>query len=208
MAYISETGSPGMYKYEPWFFRVSWGGIFAGTLVALGNQLAWMLLGMGIGLGVISPVTQEGFGSIGTGAGIYMLVITLVSLFVGGWVACRLSGITDKIKAALHGLVVWALFTFTAFYLMTTAAGGLISSFAGVIGRSTAVIVGEIQGVTPGMAESALDAASSASLWGFFVLVLSAAAALTGAWAGRSKETTTIGAAAAEEREHGPRRAA
>lgn len=208
MAYVSETGSPGMYRYEPWFFRVSWGGIFAGTLVALGNQLAWMLLGMGIGLGVISPVTQEGFGSIGVGAGIYMLAITLISLFVGGWVACRLSGITEKSKAALHGLVVWSLFTFTAFYLMTTAAGGLISSFAGVIGRSTSIIVGEIQGVTPGMAESALDAASSASLWGFFALVLSALAAVVGAWAGRSRETTTIGAVAAEEREHGGRKAA
>lgn len=208
MAYVSETGSPGMYKYEPWFFRVSWGGIFAGTLVALGNQLAWMLLGMGIGLGVISPVTQEGFGAIGIGAGIYMLAITLVSLFVGGWVACRLSGITDKLKASLHGLVVWAVFTFTAFYLMTTAAGGLISSFAGVIGRSTSIIVGEVQGITPAVAESALDAASTASLWGFLALVLSAAAAIFGAWAGRSRETTTVGAVAAEEKEHGGRRAA
>jgi hypothetical protein len=208
MAYVSETGSPGMYKYEPWFFRVSWGGIFAGTLVALVNQLAWMLLGMGIGLGVISPLTQEGFGSIGMGAGIYMLAITLVSLFVGGWVACKLSGISSKLKAALHGLVVWAAFTFTAFYLMTTAAGGLISTFAGVIGRSTSIIAGEIQGVTPGMAESALDAASRASLWGFVALALSAAAAIFGAWVGRSREVTTVGAVAAEEREHGGRRAA
>lgn len=203
MAYVTDTGTPGMYKYEPWFFRVSWGGIFAGTLVALGNQLAWMLLGMGIGLGVISPVTQEGFGAIGFGAGIYMLAITLVSLFLGGWVACKLSGITDRMKAVLHGIVVWALFTFTAFYLMTTAAGGLISSFAGVIGRSVSIVAGEIPGVTPEVAQSALDAASSASIWGFFALALSAAAAIAGAWYGRSKETTTIGAAAAEEREHG-----
>lgn len=208
MAYVYETGTPGMYKYEPWFFRVSWGGIFAGTLVALGNQLLWMLLGMGIGLGVISPVTQEGFGAIGIGAGLYMLVITLVSLFVGGWVACKLSGITDKTKSVLHGLVVWALFTFTAFYLMTTAAGGLISSFAGVIGRSVSIIAGEMQAITPGMAETAMDAASRASLWGFFALALSAVAAIAGAWVGRSKETTTIGAAAAEETEHGTRKAA
>src|SRR3989337_954530 len=87
-------------------------------------------------------------------------------------------------------------------------SGGLISSFAGVIGRSTAIIAGEVQGITPGMAESALDAASRASLWGFFALVLSAAAAIVGAWAGRSKEATTVGAVAAEEREHGGRRAA
>lgn len=207
MAYVYETGTPGMYKYEPWFYRVSWGGIFAGTLVALVNQLTWMLLGMGIGLGVVSPVTQEGFGAIGIGAGIYILAVTLVSLFLGGWVASKLSGITSKTKSALHGLVVWALFTFTAFYLMTTAAGGLISSFAGVIGRSTSIIAGELQGVTPGMAESAMDAASRASLWGFFALALSAAAAIFGAWAGRSKETTTIGAAAAEEKEHGRRAA-
>ncbi|MBW7957394.1 MAG: hypothetical protein H3C68_05820 [Deltaproteobacteria bacterium] len=206
MAYVSDTGTPGMYKYEPWYYRVSWGGIFAGTLVALGNQLLWMLLGMGIGLGIISPAA-EGLEGVGIGTGIYVLLVTLVSLFVGGWVACRISGITDKLKSALHGLVVWALFTFTAFYIMTTAAGGLISSFAGIIGRSAAIAAGEIPGITPEMAQTALDAASRASLWGFFALLLSAVAAVLGGWVGRSKEVTTIGAAAAEERERGRRAA-
>src|SRR3972149_7848821 len=142
MAVVSETGTPGMYREEPWYYRVSWGGIFAGTLVALGNQLLWMLLGMGIGFGIISPVTQEGFGTIGIGSGIYILAVSLVSLFVGGWVCSRISSISDKFKSGLHGLVVWALFTFTAFYLMTTAAGGLISSFAGGIGREGPVLPG------------------------------------------------------------------
>lgn len=206
MAYVSDTGTPGMYKYEPWYYRVSWGGIFAGTLVALGNQLLWMLLGMGIGLGVISPMAG-GLEGVGVGTGIYILLVTLISLFVGGWVACRISGITDKLKSALHGLVVWAVFTFTAFYIMTTAAGGLISSFAGIIGRSAAIATGELPGITPEMAQAALDTASRASLWGFFALLLSAAAAVLGGWAGRSKETTTIGAAAAEERERGRRAA-
>ncbi|MCL4874435.1 hypothetical protein KJ039_10190 [bacterium] len=205
MAYVSDTGTPGMYKYEPWYYRVSWGGIFAGTLVALGVQLLLMLLGMGIGFGIISPA--EGFEGVGVGTGIYVLLATLVSLFVGGWVACRISGITDKLKSGLHGLVVWALFTFTAFYLMTTAAGGLISSFAGIIGRSAAIAAGELPGVTPEMTQAALDAVSRTSLWAFFALILSAVAAVLGGWVGRSKEVTTIGAAAAEERERGRRAA-
>ena len=207
MAYVSETGTPGMYREEPWYYRVSWGGIFAGTLVALGNQLLWMLLGMGIGFGIISPVTQEGFGTIGIGSGIYILAVSLVSLFVGGWVCSRISSISDKFKSGLHGLVVWALFTFTAFYLMTTAAGGLISSFAGVIGRNAAIIAGEMPGITPEMAQSALDTASRASLWGFFALLLTAVAAVLGGWVGRHKETA-MRAGVSEERERGGRRAA
>lgn len=207
MAYVSETGTSGMYKYEPWYFRASWSGIFAGTLVALGNQLLWMLLGMGIGLGIISPFGED-FGAVGIGTGIYILAVSLVSLFLGGWVTAKISGISDKLKSGLHGLVVWALFTFIAFYLMTTAAGGLISSFAGIIGRSASIIAGEVPGITPETAQAALDTASRASLWGFFALLLSAIAAVFGAWVGRSKETTTIGAAAAEDRERGGRKAA
>ena len=207
MAYVSETGTPGMYRDEPWYYRVSWGGIFAGTLVALGNQLLWMLLGMGIGFGIISPVTAEGFGGIGIGSGIYILAVSLVSLFLGGWVCARISSISDKFKSGLHDLVVWALFTFTAFYLMTTAAGGLISSFAGIIGRNAAIIAGEMPGITPEMAQTALSTASRASLWGFFALLLTAVAAVFGGWVGRSKERTAAGVSV-EERERGGRRAA
>lgn len=202
MAYVSETGTTGMYKYdEPWSYRVSWGGIFAGTLVALGVQLLLMLLGMGIGFGIINPVTTENMGAVGIGSGIWILACTLISLFVGGWVTARISGMTSGTKCALHGFVVWALFTFTAFYLMTTAAGGLISSFAGTIGRSASVIGGEISGVTPQMAENAMNAASRASIWGFVALLLSAGAAILGARAGRSKlESARVSATTTEER--------
>ncbi len=205
MAYVSETGTPGMYREEAWYYRVSWGGIFAGTLVALGNQLLWMLLGLGIGFGIISPMTAEGT-TIGIGSGIYILAVSLVSLFLGGWVCARISSISDKFKAGLHGLVVWAVFTFTAFYLMTTAAGGLISSFAGVIGRNASIIAGEMPGITPEMAQTALDTASRASLWGFFALLLTAIAAVVGGFAGRAKERGTT--VTFEEKERGGRRAA
>ena len=160
-----------------------------------------------IGFGILNPMTEGGFGAVGIGTGIYILAVSLVSLFLGGWVTSRISGITDKLKSGLHGLVVWALFTFTAFYLMTTAAGGLISSFAGIIGRSASMILGEVPGITPEMAQNALDTASRASLWGFFALLITAVAAVFGGYVGRSKETTTVGAAAAEERERGRRAA-
>ncbi|MBE7414652.1 MAG: hypothetical protein HS130_05235 [Deltaproteobacteria bacterium] len=57
------------------------------------------------------------------------------------------------------------------------------------------------------MTQAALDAVSRTSLWAFFALILSAVAAVLGGWVGRSKEVTTIGAAAAEERERGRRAA-
>ena len=55
--------------------RISWGAIFAGTVLAIVLQLALSLLGLGIGLGTIDPLTEQNpMSGIGTGAAIWWIV--------------------------------------------------------------------------------------------------------------------------------------
>ncbi len=130
--------------------RTSWGAIFAGMVVALVVELALSVLGLGIGLGVVNPATEQApFAGVGIGAGIWFVISTIIALFAGGWVAGRLSGFPRTLTGTLHGLVVWGLVTLLSFYFMTTAVGMLISGVAGVIGRSLSLVASGIQTVAP-----------------------------------------------------------
>ncbi|MFO0754781.1 MAG: hypothetical protein U0411_15815 [Thermodesulfovibrionales bacterium] len=130
--------------------RISWGAIFAGTVVALVIGLALSLLGMGIGLGTINPATEENpLGGVGVGAGIWAAVSALLSLFAGGWVAGRLAGFPRSPIGILHGVVVWGVVTLFSFYLMTTAVGTLVSGVAGVIGKGISLIGSGITAAVP-----------------------------------------------------------
>lgn len=74
--------------------RVSWGAIFSGAITAIAVQLLLNLLGAGVGAATINPQQgqQPGQG-LALGAAIWFVLASIVSLFVGGWIAARLAGI-------------------------------------------------------------------------------------------------------------------
>lgn len=114
-------------------YRLSWGSVFAGVVVAMVTFLALELLGLGIGLGLLTPAAER-FAAVGIGTGIWLILSTLISLFLGGWVTSWLSGTATPMRGLLHGIVTWGLVTLISFYLMTSAVGALASGFAGFIG--------------------------------------------------------------------------
>lgn len=106
--------------------RVSWGGIFGGAFVALG---VWALLySLGLALGLSSIDAQEGVGGPALFTGIWSIITPLVALFVGGYVAARMSGIVDKMAGALHGAVVWGLTTVVGAFALTMLLGTLVGT--------------------------------------------------------------------------------
>ncbi|MGI4870327.1 MAG: hypothetical protein ACRYFX_04005 [Janthinobacterium lividum] len=132
--------------------RISWGAVFAGALLAIVLQLALSLLGMGIGLGTIDPLTEQNpLSGIGIGAAIWWLVSMLASLYLGATVASRLAGMPRPTDGLLHGLLTWAVVTLLTFYLLTTAVGRIIGGVTGVAGRA-------LSGVGSGIAAAAPDA--------------------------------------------------
>lgn len=115
-------------------YRLSWGSVFAGVVVAMVTFLALELLGLGIGLGLLNPAAGQRFAAVGIGTGIWLILSTLISLFFGGWTASWLSGTATPMRGLLHGIVTWGLVTLVSFYLMTSAVGALASGFASFIG--------------------------------------------------------------------------
>src|SRR5947207_5020837 len=92
------------------FARISWGAIFAGTVVALAIQLMLTLIGGAIGLSTFNGATvQSSAGTpLGAGAATWLVITSLISLFVAGYVTGRLGG---TFNGWLHGLATWATVT-------------------------------------------------------------------------------------------------
>jgi hypothetical protein len=129
--------------------RVSWSSIFAGVTAAIAVQLLLNLLGIGVGAATINPQQGQPGQGLAVGAAIWFVISSIVSLFVGGWVAGRLAGIPDKKDGALHGFVTWALASLVLFYLLSTAVGGLLGGAASVLGQTASLAARGVQAVTP-----------------------------------------------------------
>jgi len=80
--------------FERPFARISWGAIFAGAIIALATQLVLTLIGTAVGLATLNPETgQNPSGTtLGIGAGAWLVISSLVSLFLAGYIAGRLGG--------------------------------------------------------------------------------------------------------------------
>ncbi len=189
--------------------RISWGAIFAGTVAALSVQLLLTLLGLSVGMWAVSPAEAGGFRGLGIGAAIWGLVSFIIALYVGGWIAGRMSGLGNKFDGLLEGFVVWGVVTVVTFMLLTTAIGGIIGGAAGLAGEVLAVAgeqvedpveileqygapareeledpqtQREMEQTAREVGEDVTQAGAAASFWAFLALLLGA---ISAAFAGR-----------------------
>jgi hypothetical protein len=131
--------------YPSTISRISWGAIFAGTVVAFVAQILFTLLGLAIGLTIVEPMTgQAPWEGIGIGAGIWWVVTALISLFLGGWAAGRLSGMPLRQDAMLHGVVVWGLITFISVFFAISGVGAVASGPLGTIQQAMRQMSGQV----------------------------------------------------------------
>lgn len=114
--------------------HVSWGSIFAGTVIALIIQVTLVMLGLAIGFGTIRPAAEGGaLSGLGIGAAVWWILSSIIALFVGGWVSSRLAGLQRVFDGALHGLATWALVTLMTIYLLTSGIGFVVGGAFGVV---------------------------------------------------------------------------
>ncbi len=111
--------------------RISWGSVIAGAVVALAAQIVLALIGLAIGLATLDPATGDNpsGAALGAGAGIWLVVSNLLSLFLGGYIAGRLAG---RFNGFLHGLTTWGTLTLATLMLLTSAAGQLVGAASGL----------------------------------------------------------------------------
>lgn len=169
------------------FQRISWGAVFAGTIVSLAVLVVLTALGSGIGLVAAPSAVAGGTGAatgFGIGAAVWMLVTGVVSFYAGGWVAGRLTGIARISESVIHGIVMWSLATVMLAFVFTSATVGALGAASGAV-RSTigqqADAANRVEGED---LQNASRAAGAAGLFGFLMLLCNAGAAGYGARAG------------------------
>ncbi|NNC48621.1 MAG: hypothetical protein HKO13_09355 [Sphingomonas sp.] len=152
---VSATEAPALLS------RVSWGAIFAGTVIALGILFLLGLLGAAIGLAAIDPGAEDPLSGIGIGAAVWWALASIIALGIGGFVAGRLSGIPDNASSTAHGASVWGLVTLVTLWLATSTVGAVLNTATGAVGTvmQTAAQATEVRDVPADMIESQAEEA-------------------------------------------------
>src|SRR5690606_5139321 len=107
------------------FTGIRWGAVLAGVAVGLSIQLMLTLLGIATGLS--SPSVSED-ALPGSAPLLWAALSMLVSAFVSGYVAARMSGLKRKADGILHGAVSWAVTTLLFAALATTIGGIMVGT--------------------------------------------------------------------------------
>ena len=161
-----------------------WGAVIAGAVAALSAHLLITLFGIGLGVQLIDPITDsEPAEKFSLGVGIAWSVSALISLWIGGWVAGRLTPEPNRRLGRLHGVLVWSLATVIMAFVVTSSAGALAGGIAKLTGKTLAV-AGQAGGVAVGAASGGAVSKiveENGNLLGSFAEELSPAQPTTGA---------------------------
>ncbi|GAB4026803.1 YrzE family protein [Spirosoma koreense] len=146
------------YNQATFLKRISWSAVFAGVLVAIVTQMLLTLLGLGIGLSTIDPVTERNpTAGLGTGSAIWYIISSLLSLFIGGWVAGRLASAPRLFDGIIHGVLTWCLATLLTIYFLTTTVGSLIGGASRLVGGLVSTATSAVAGAAPGIGNAVGD---------------------------------------------------
>ncbi len=149
------TGEP---VIEHTGFRLSWGAIFAGLVVATVLQILFMLTGIAIGFAVWNPGDSPE--ALGIGIGVWVAVAAIISLFMGGLTTGHMAGVLTPGDGAIHGVVMWGLSTILTVWLAVTGVTGLLG---GALDMAASPVAAEVLAeVERGEAEAVGEAAAEA----------------------------------------------
>jgi len=178
--------------------RVAWGAVLAGAAIALALNAALWAGGVALGVTLVDQVSGKTLTLVGA---IWMLVSTLFSLFVGGFMVSRLTAGEDRQEAATYGVILWGVM-FAAMMVMPIPAGNLFANLrtdtsnAGWLNADYYDKSGFNQDVRDKLEagkQRAREAAGTlsteaAAWWAFTALILSMGAAVAGSWLGAGPE--------------------
>ena len=133
---------PAMLRAEG--MRVSWGGVFAGVLVALGFLLLMTALGVAVGISAVQPGETDA-GTLGGGAGIWAGISLLVALFIGGWVSTRMGAIFDGTTGFFEGVLVWVVSVLLMLYFASSGVGMLAGGAFRLVGGAAQALGSVVQ---------------------------------------------------------------
>jgi len=128
--------------------RISWSAIFLGVIAVIMIHNLFNMLGIAVGAAGYEPEIDT-LKVISIGEMIWLVVTNFIAMFIGGWLAGRLSGLPADFEGYIHGFAVWCVSTLILLMLLATSVGSVVSGTAG-IAKNTFMSVGKsIAAVTP-----------------------------------------------------------
>ncbi|ACC73911.1 TIGR04086 family membrane protein [Paraburkholderia phymatum] len=128
--------------------RLSWGPVIAGVILSMIVYLVLSVLGAAIGASLLAPLSKphplQGFG---LGSGIWMIVSTVLAVFVGSYFAGRCA----PVLGWLHGLLSWAVMTLLVAYGMTSILAGTVSTAGNMAAAGAQVSATAVNQQGPGV---------------------------------------------------------
>lgn len=108
--------------------NVSWGAVFAGSVVAIVLQAILNILGVAVGAATVdtTAATTDTVRSVPMLAAVWWTVSGIISAYVGAFTAGRLCGRPKETTGGWHGLTSWALTMLLVFAFLGSAMGVLI----------------------------------------------------------------------------------
>lgn len=166
---------------------ISWGAVFAGSLIAVAVSIVLGLFGVAIGATTFNPyaVTPRLDHFLSIGGGLYLAFTQLVSMQLGAYIAARTARYPDMHGGAVTGATVWAL----ALAIVALAAGlGVGFGAPGLLARGPQIALSLAEATRDAgdaaAAQDAADHAATIAWWAFGALTLGAAGAVAGGWLG------------------------
>ncbi len=113
--------------------RLSWAAVLAGLTMVLIVHALLNFLSLAWGLSSLS-FTQYNGQSPTVNVFFWVLLNNIIAMFVGGWVAGRLSGVKSFTDSLLHGLLTWAITSLVSMLAVMLIAGTLLASTLSFLG--------------------------------------------------------------------------
>jgi hypothetical protein len=132
---ITETISPTV-AVDDTRSTVSWSAVLAGAAVTAALTLVLFAFGVGVGFSVVSPWSETGVSAttFTISAGIYLIVVAMLSSTIGGYVAGRMRAQWLTVhederyfRDTAHGVLVWAVATIVGAAMLGGAATHIIA---------------------------------------------------------------------------------
>jgi len=129
---------------------ISWGAIFLGLVVTIAVQILLGLLGVGLGFALVDPSDpMMGLSGWGFGTSLYVIIVQLIALFVGGYVAARINPSITAMTAMIHGLAIWALATISMVIIGVTSAGAAVGGLSSAVATMGNAAGSTVEAVVP-----------------------------------------------------------
>jgi hypothetical protein len=108
----------------------NWGAIWGGTFTFVAIWSIFALLGVGIFASSANANAAHPVTGMNVGISVWLVILTIISMFVAGIVTGRLAAIGNAGSAVVHGIIMFGLSVVTAVVITVMATNGMVTAKA------------------------------------------------------------------------------